>query len=237
MKRNPGICVLFDKDGVLLNSTSFHCWVFQEVYRRYFDCIITQEVLDLGHGRPLNECVVIWNKVLGIDITYREYDAQVCQFIVQPECDERLFGPGLAPELCDFLDHLRDWNVPVAVVTSNVRHEVVRRFDRLNLWRWFARQHVITQCDLSTPAKPHPGPFLLAAKRLGVPAEHCVVIGDSATDIEGAHAANMAAIGFTGYLPPERHCTLIHAQRIVNSFNELNIPVLRHTLGLHPTAW
>lgn len=235
--RQPGICVLFDKDGVLLNSVSFHSWVFREVYRQYFGCTLTDELLDVGHGRPLNECVVIWNKALGLDITYHDYDQHVCQFIVRPECDEQLFGPGLAPDLCDFLDHLRYWNVPVAVVTSNVRHEVVRRFDRLNLWRWFERHHVITQCDLTTPPKPHPGPFLMAAQRLNVPPERCIVIGDSATDIDGAHAANMAAIGFTGYLPPERRQTLAHAQRVVQSFAELSIPVLRHTVGLHPTAW
>lgn len=77
----------------------------------------------------------------------------------------------------------------------------------------------------------------MAAQRLNVPPERCIVIGDSATDIDGAHAANMAAIGFTGYLPPERRQTLAHAQRVVQSFTELSIPVLRHTVGLHPTAW
>jgi putative hydrolase of the HAD superfamily len=43
--------------------------------------------------------------------------------------------------------------------------------------------------------KPDPEPYLLAARRLGVPAAHCVFVGDKPfTDIKGANAAGMRSI-------------------------------------------
>jgi len=44
--------------------------------------------------------------------------------------------------------------------------------------------------------KPHPAPLLLAAEEVGVPAEHCVYVGDAPRDIEAGRAAGMATITF-----------------------------------------
>jgi HAD superfamily hydrolase (TIGR01509 family) len=46
--------------------------------------------------------------------------------------------------------------------------------------------------------KPAPDLFLLAARRLGVDPTACVVVEDSPYGVEGALAAGMAVIGFTG---------------------------------------
>ena len=51
--------------------------------------------------------------------------------------------------------------------------------------------------------KPHPAPLLLAAEEIGVPAGHCVYVGDALRDIEAGRAAGMATIAVTyGYIRP-----------------------------------
>ena len=50
--------------------------------------------------------------------------------------------------------------------------------------------------------KPHPDPFLLAAKLLGVPPGDCVVFEDSPTGIEAAKSAGMAWVFVTS---PNHH--------------------------------
>ncbi len=59
----------------------------------------------------------------------------------------------------------------------------------------------------STPfTKPHPEPLLEAARRLDVPADRCVYVGDDARDMQAAHAAGMqawaAAWGYLGLDKP-----------------------------------
>ncbi|MFP6827797.1 MAG: HAD-IA family hydrolase [Gammaproteobacteria bacterium] len=53
--------------------------------------------------------------------------------------------------------------------------------------------------------KPHPAPLLLAAEEIGVPAGHCVYVGDAPRDIEAGRAAGMATIAVTyGYIRPHQ---------------------------------
>mgnify|MGYP002619927685 CR=1 FL=1 len=47
------------------------------------------------------------------------------------------------------------------------------------------------------PRKPDPAGARLVAERLGVPADHCWLVGDSAVDLQTARAANMVGIGVT----------------------------------------
>lgn len=46
--------------------------------------------------------------------------------------------------------------------------------------------------------KPAPDLFLLAAERMGVRPERCIVLEDSAAGVKGARAAGMTAVGFLG---------------------------------------
>ena len=47
----------------------------------------------------------------------------------------------------------------------------------------------------STPhLKPHPAPLLLAARKLGIPAESCVYVGDDLRDIQAGRAAGMRCV-------------------------------------------
>jgi HAD superfamily hydrolase (TIGR01509 family) len=59
---------------------------------------------------------------------------------------------------------------------------------------WFAE--VITIEDVQQ-GKPAPDLFLLAAERLGVPPQGCVVYEDSAQGLAAARAAGMAAVDVT----------------------------------------
>lgn len=51
--------------------------------------------------------------------------------------------------------------------------------------------------------KPAPDPYLLAASRLGVPPERCLVIEDSPSGIRAGKAAGCTVIGYPGVLSPE----------------------------------
>jgi phosphoglycolate phosphatase len=61
--------------------------------------------------------------------------------------------------------------------------------------------------DTTPHAKPHPAPLIEAARRLDVPAEACLYVGDDLRDVQAARAADMGAVvagyGYLGDgLPP-----------------------------------
>jgi beta-phosphoglucomutase-like phosphatase (HAD superfamily) len=60
--------------------------------------------------------------------------------------------------------------------------------------------------------KPHPEPYLLAARRLGVDPAHVVAVEDSHAGVRSATAAGIATVMVPDLLPPTEELTLACAQ-------------------------
>jgi phosphoglycolate phosphatase len=65
----------------------------------------------------------------------------------------------------------------------------------------YSRAAVVICGDTTPHSKPHPAPLLEAARRVGMPAERCVYVGDDARDVQAGRAAGMATLAAAwGYL-------------------------------------
>ncbi len=73
--------------------------------------------------------------------------------------------------------------------------------------------------------KPNPGPVLAALTALDVRPEECILIGDSTSDIEAAHAAGIAAIGYAN--KPGKAARLSHADAITSGIDLLTAAVVQ----------
>ena len=80
----------------------------------------------------------------------------------------------------------------MALATSSARPETSFMLSRLGFEGWF---EPIVTCDDVTHAKPAPDIYLLAIRRLGVPAAECVVLEDSLHGIRAARDAGAQVIG------------------------------------------
>jgi mannitol-1-/sugar-/sorbitol-6-phosphatase len=172
--------LLFDMDGVLINSTP----AVSRVWRRWaldhgFD---PDEVVARAHGRPSLT-------------TVREYlpnaDHEAENRVVERREIEDLEGVVPLPGALDLLASLpRDrWTI----VTSCTRSlaEVRIRAASLPL-----PAKLITSNDI-THGKPHPDPYLKGASVLGLPPEECVVVEDVPAGIRAGKAAGAKVIAFT----------------------------------------
>ncbi len=66
------------------------------------------------------------------------------------------------------------------------------------------RRAVLVGGDSTPHTKPHPAPLLEAARRLGLPAEACVYVGDDHRDMQAGRAAGMGVLAAAwGYLGTE----------------------------------
>jgi HAD superfamily hydrolase (TIGR01509 family) len=106
---------------------------------------------------------------------------------------------------------LRARGVPVGVASSSPRERLHRTLRRAGLLDAF---DVIVAGDEVANGKPAPDMFLLAAERLGVPPDECVVIEDSPPGVQAGLAAGMVTIGVVR--APGTEATLAGADRVVD---------------------
>jgi len=86
------------------------------------------------------------------------------------------------------LDKLRASGLKLAIVTGRFRRttNIVMAHTGLD-----KKVDFILCSDEMEKTKPHPHPFLAAAKKLGVPPSECLVVGDGSYDIISGNAAGM----------------------------------------------
>jgi beta-phosphoglucomutase family hydrolase len=98
------------------------------------------------------------------------------------------------PGVRELLDWLDERGAPKAIVTSTPRSNLDLVLETLEL---AGRFDALVAEEDAAKGKPDPEGFLVAARRLGVPPERCIVIEDAPAGLQAAKAGGMRAIGVT----------------------------------------
>jgi HAD superfamily hydrolase (TIGR01509 family) len=124
---------------------------------------------------------------------------------------------GIAPMdgVVEWLGALRASGIPCAIASSTQRLNIDCVMEQIRLGSCF---QAVVSGDEVTHGKPDPKIFLLAARRLGVPPERCVVFEDAHVGIEAARAAGMRVVAVTTTNPRE---ALNDADLVVDRLDEL----------------
>ncbi len=187
--------VLWDLDGVLVDSTRFH----YEAYRR----LLSESGRDLGFDEFRNLFGLRNEPILRR--LFGELPPQEVERLAQRK--EELFRELIAgnvealPGAAGLVRRLREEGLSLAIVSSTPRANIELILGSLGLAGAFA---AVVGAEDASRGKPHPEGFLTAAERLGVPPADCVVLEDAPEGIEGAKAAGMRCIGVATTRPPER---------------------------------
>jgi beta-phosphoglucomutase family hydrolase len=186
---------LFDCDGTIADSMPLHYIAWTKALGEW-GCVFDEELFYAWGGKPSQDIVSDLNKLQGLNMPVKDLAAH----------KEALYYdllPQLKP-VPEVLEHIEDQrgNIPFAVVTGSRRSSVTRTLNALGLIDKF--DTIVCFGDYEN-AKPHPEPFLLAAARLGVAPEHCLVFEDAEIGIQAATAAGMASVKVP--LPYERRST------------------------------
>lgn len=182
--------LLFDLDGTLISSDPLHRAVFAQVLAPW-GVDVTEDVYARHiHGR-LNADIFADLAPGGDPVTLGEAK--------EAEFRKRLGGRAdPVPGAPAFLDRAAAAGIPCAVVTNAPRANAVAMLAAIGLTDRFPV--VIAEGDAAA-AKPDPAPYLLAAARLGVVPEHCVVFEDSPAGIRAGLAAGARVVGLATSLP------------------------------------
>ena len=96
----------------------------------------------------------------------------------------------MSPEVLEHIHH-QHRRIPFAVVSGSTRDSVEASLHAIGLLDRF--DALVCGGDY-TKSKPDPEPFLVAAQRLGVAAEACLVFEDTQMGIDAARAAGMSSV-------------------------------------------
>ncbi len=113
--------------------------------------------------------------------------------LYREECRKMGNACKLAPFAVDFLNYLKEMKIKRTIATMSGKDNVEFFIDWFNLKNWFDTDKIVFD-DGSIKGKPAPDIYLLAAKKLNLPPEECVVIEDAVSGIESARAAGIGKI-------------------------------------------
>jgi beta-phosphoglucomutase len=130
--------------------------------------------------------------------------------------------PGVRP----LLEQLHQAAWPQAIGSSAPRRNLELILDLTNTRAFF--QAIVSMEDTSR-GKPDPQVFLIAAQRLGVPPERCVVMEDAVAGVQAARAGGMkcVAVSFVGHHPEEK-LRAAGADLVVPTLERVDLAALRN---------
>jgi HAD superfamily hydrolase (TIGR01509 family) len=179
--------VVFDMDGLLLDSERpiRDAWVHVAAQ---FDVELTADVYLQWVGRREADVRKEFGDYFGPRLPFAEACERVRTRVSEHYAEEGYQVKAGAHELLNFLNQR---GIPCAVASSTRHTEVHRRLKNAELREFFVS---ISGGDEVANGKPHPDLFLLAAKRLGIAPQSCLVFEDSEYGAQGALAAGMSVV-------------------------------------------
>lgn len=216
---NPGtLAVLWDMDGVLVDTSPFHFSAWKQVMSQY-GIELNQNSFKAIFGLK-NEVIIqeFFNK--------EKNDAALAQEIENRK--ETIFRKlihnkiTLLPGVHQWLKVFQSRHILQAVASSAPRENIDFLLKEAGILNYFS---AVVSAD-SLPSKPDPSIFLKAASMLNTTPQNCVVIEDAVYGIEAAHKAGMKCIAVGNSLPLHelRHADLVVPRLLdltENAFNNL----------------
>ncbi|MEY2859056.1 MAG: hypothetical protein RLZZ74_3369 [Cyanobacteriota bacterium] len=180
--------VIYDMDGLLLDTESLHERVNSEVVNRYGKTFNTKTKMAIA-GRPTLDSAKILVELLQLPLTAEEYLVERNQ-LLYPLYSTAQILPGTV----ELIKHLAEYHVPQAIASSSSQHHFAMKTVHHQEWLKLFEITTLGDDPEIKQGKPAPDIFLLAAKRLKANPEQCLVFEDSVAGMEAAIAAGMSVV-------------------------------------------
>jgi HAD superfamily hydrolase (TIGR01509 family) len=216
--RNSIQCVIYDMDGLLLNTEPFYTEASQRIASRYgkvFDWTVKSQMI----GKRAADSARIFTQAMDLPMTPEEYlnEREAVLESLFPQAEPM-------PGAMRLTEHLHNSGVMQAVATSSDTRHFKLKTSRHQRWFSIFDCLVIGDDPEIRHGKPAPDIFLITAGRMGVAPSDCLVLEDSPVGIAAARAAGMFSVAV-----PDPHLD----SAIFAGADQ----ILRSLLELDPAAW
>lgn len=207
--------VIFDMDGVLVDSEGFWAQAELEVFSSYgvqitddlaaqTKYMTTKQVTEFWYGR------FPWEN-LDVSTLEQEVVSRVIELIRSEDC--AMSG------IQDFIKELKSKAYKIGLATNAPLRVADAVLAKLQVRDYFDTVH---SSEFEKQGKPHPAIYLSSAQQLGISPEYCIAIEDSHSGLKAAKAAGMKTIVFTNN---EENTDFEHADFKILNFTTAQLPV------------
>ncbi len=201
--------VIFDLDGVLLDSMGYHFTAWERAFREMGIRVDRLEIY-LREGEKGS----VTARSIMEERGRVPSEKGVSQLLARKEnIFKEIAKAKLFPEVEELVDSLWKRDYPLGLVTGTSRGEVEKILPQ-GLQKRF---RVIVTGDIISKGKPHPEPYLVALQGLGLSPEEVVVIENAPYGIRSTKGAGLFCVGLTTTLGEEY---LKEADMVFNSMGD-----------------
>ncbi|MQS11533.1 HAD family phosphatase [Streptomyces kaniharaensis] len=206
--------VLLDMDGTLVDTEDFW-WQAEASLFAELGYALSEEDRAQVVGGPMTRVIDYLIGTTGVDLSPADLTVLINQRFVD------LLGGGvpLMPGAERLLNTLAAHGIPAALVSASHRHIIDIVLRSLG-----AEHFAFTVAGDEVPrTKPHPDPYLAAARRLGAEPGRCVVVEDAPTGVRAAEAAGCPVIA----VPSVAAIEPAPGRLVVSSLEQVDLELLR----------
>jgi beta-phosphoglucomutase family hydrolase len=181
----PHRAYLFDMDGTIADSMPLHYIAWKQALAEYGCPDFPEDLFYSWGGMPVAAIIATLNQRHGLSMPVEEvaHRKESLYYELLPKLTA-------VPEVLDQIEEAHT-RIPFAVVSGSTRESVTASLRVLGLLDKF---DILVCAGDYEKSKPDPEPFLLAAQKLNVPPETCLVFEDTDMGIEAATRAGMQSV-------------------------------------------
>lgn len=211
--------VIFDMDGVIIDSNPFHKISLRQFCEKYGYHLSDQELINKIYGRTNKDWIANLFGALSKEELSRYGEEKEALFREIYKNDiSALRG------LPEFLGSLKEKNIPIAIGTSAPRSNVDFVLASTGLEKYFS---VILDESNVEQGKPNPEIYLKVAAKLGYEPSRCIVFEDSLSGVESAQRAGAKVVGVA---TTHSFDELNHTDFVIQDFMDLDPDFLFSTV-------
>jgi beta-phosphoglucomutase len=214
--------VVFDMDGVIVDSHPAHRFAWKEFLRTFGKQVSEEELDFVMDGRKREDILIHF---LGpLSPAQLEQYGRMKNDLFWQAASEVVPIPGAF----EFIDCVHRAGITMAVATSasaSRTHFILRRAGLLTFFR------AIITGDQVRQGKPDPGIYRLACERIGCPPGAAVAVEDAASGVRAAKEAGLKCVGIAGDRPGE-HLTSAGADCVLRDFVDVTLPKFHSLVGM-----
>lgn len=209
--------VIFDKDGVLIDSEPLHSKAAILVMKD-FGVTIDNNTCNSFIGSTSQHMYEVFKEKYQLPVSIEELmeaNKKKLDNLLQSE------SYPIIPYVQDLIKDLAQNNIRLAIASSSPMDAIKKTAKSLDITQFF--NEFVSGCDLKNP-KPAPDIFLKACELLHVLPEEALIIEDSFHGITAAKRAGITCVGY--YNPNSGNQDLSQADIVIEGFDEINTSFL-----------
>lgn len=214
--------IIFDFNGTLFWDSAKHKEAWIEYSRRLRGTPFSdEEMLKYMFGRTNEEII---QYAIGEKPTPQMVQelASEKEAVYRQMCIDDPAHFHLADGVIEFLDFLKENDIPRTIATMSEKDNVDFYIEKFDLPKWFDVDKIIYS-DGKIKGKPAPDIYEIAAAKLGLQPQDCIVVEDAISGIESARDAKIGRIiAICSEEPKEYYEAIPAVDEIITSFREFN---------------